>query len=54
MKGLSTSLKTVSIPNSFFDEREDTLFTWLGMAGALINSRGTIIFTDALITHGAS
>ena len=45
-------LKTISISSSFFDDRKDTLITWLGMAGALINSRGTIIFIDPLITHG--
>ena len=47
-------LKTIPISSSFFDEREDTLIVWLGMAGVLINSRGTIIFIDALITHGAT
>ncbi len=47
-------LKTLDISTSFFDEREDTLLTWLGMAGVLINSRGTIIFIDPLATHGAS
>ncbi|MCD6416057.1 MAG: MBL fold metallo-hydrolase [Planctomycetes bacterium] len=47
------ALKTIPISESFFDEREDTVFTWLGMAGVLINTRGTIIFIDALITHGA-
>ena len=46
-------LKTVQIPRSFFDERQNTLVTWLGMAGALVNSRGTIIFIDPLITEGA-
>ena len=46
-------LKTIQIDNSFFDKREDTIFTWLGMAGALINCRGTIIFIDPLISYGA-
>jgi L-ascorbate metabolism protein UlaG (beta-lactamase superfamily) len=47
-------LKTININDSFFDKREDTIFTWLGMAGALINCRGTIIFIDPLISYGAS
>ena len=44
-------LKKISILSSFFDECEDTLITWLGMAGALINSRGTIPshFTKCLL-----
>jgi L-ascorbate metabolism protein UlaG (beta-lactamase superfamily) len=46
-------LKTVPIEDSFFDERPDTIITWLGMAGALINSRGTIILIDPLISYGA-
>jgi L-ascorbate metabolism protein UlaG (beta-lactamase superfamily) len=45
-------LKTNPIPNSFFDKREDTIFAWLGMAGAVINCRGTIIFIDPLISYG--
>lgn len=47
-------LKTIPISDSFFDKREDTKVTWLGMAGALINCRGTIIFIDPLISYGAS
>ena len=47
-------LKTIPISDSFFDKREDTIVTWLGMAGALINCRGTIIFIDPLISYGAS
>jgi L-ascorbate metabolism protein UlaG (beta-lactamase superfamily) len=46
-------LKTIHIDDSFFDKREDTIFTWLGMAGALINCRGTIILIDPLISYGA-
>ena len=45
-------LKTIHIADSFFDKREDTIFTWLGMAGVLINCRGTIIFIDPLISYG--
>lgn len=47
-------LKSVPVSDSFFDKRENTVFTWLGMAGALINCRGTIIFIDPLISYGAS
>lgn len=46
-------LKTVPIQNSFFDKRDDTIFGWLGMAGAVINCRGTIILIDPLISYGA-
>lgn len=46
-------LKTIPISRSFFDKRKNTLVTWLGMAGALVNSRGTIVFIDPLITEGA-
>lgn len=51
---IKENLKTIPINDSFFDKREDTIVTWLGMAGALINSRGTIIFIDPLISYGAS
>ena len=47
-------LKTIPINHSFFDKREDTILTWLGMAGAMINCRGTIILIDPLISYGAS
>ncbi len=47
---VSTELQTRRIDRSFFDKREDTAVTWLGMAGALVNSRGTIVFIDPLLT----
>ena len=47
-------LKTIQIEDSFFDKRDDTIITWLGMAGALINCRGTIIFIDPLISYGTT
>ena len=47
---MTTELKPQKIAPSFFDQREDTVLTWLGMAGALINARGTILFIDPLIT----
>jgi len=50
---LKEKLRSIQIHDSFFDKREDTIFTWLGMAGALINCRGTIIFIDPLISYGA-
>lgn len=46
-------LKTVPVKNSFFEKRKNTILTWLGMAGALINCRGTIILIDPLISYGA-
>lgn len=51
---IKEKLKTIQIQESFFDKREDTIFTWLGMAGALINCRGTIIFIDPLISYGGN
>ena len=48
------NLTSRHIPASFFSEREDTVVTWLGMAGVLINARGTILFIDPLITMAQS
>ena len=50
---MTEKLKTTPVAGSFFDKRDDTIVTWLGMAGALINSRGKIIFIDPLISYGA-
>ena len=47
---VGSELKTKKLGASFFDKREDTAVTWLGMAGALINSRGTIVLIDPLLT----
>jgi L-ascorbate metabolism protein UlaG (beta-lactamase superfamily) len=47
---MSTQLKTHPIGPSFFEERDRTLLTWLGMAGALINAHGTILLIDPLIS----
>lgn len=46
-------LRTIPVNDSFFTSRRDTLYTWLGMAGAMINCRGTIILIDPLISYGA-
>lgn len=51
---LKDKLKAFLIDDSFFEKRDDTIITWLGMAGSLINCRGTIIFIDPLISYGAS
>jgi L-ascorbate metabolism protein UlaG (beta-lactamase superfamily) len=51
---LSPELQPQAIPPSFFDGRKDTVLTWLGMAGALINARGTVLFIDPLITMAES
>ena len=50
--GGKEKLKTIRINDSFFEKRDDTIFTWLGMVGALINCRATIIFIDPLISYG--
>jgi L-ascorbate metabolism protein UlaG (beta-lactamase superfamily) len=47
---MSTKLNTQPIPDSFFDRHAGTWVTWLGMAGALINARGTILLIDPLLT----
>lgn len=47
---MSTTLHTQKIEPSLFKARADTLLAWLGMAGALINTRGTILLIDPLIT----
>jgi L-ascorbate metabolism protein UlaG (beta-lactamase superfamily) len=43
-------LTTQKIYPSFFGQREDTVFTWLGMAAVLLNARGTILLVDPLIS----
>lgn len=43
-------LKSHPIDQSFFEARDRTLFAWLGGAGVLINSRGTIAMIDPLIS----
>ena len=43
-------LVTRQIKADFFDKNTQTLVTWLGMAGAMINVRGTIILIDPLLT----
>jgi L-ascorbate metabolism protein UlaG (beta-lactamase superfamily) len=49
---IKEKLRSIPVTDSFFDMRDDTIVTWLGMAGALINSRGKIIFIDPLISYG--
>jgi L-ascorbate metabolism protein UlaG (beta-lactamase superfamily) len=51
---LDKPLVTQKIPPSFFDQRGDTQLAWLGMAGALINARGTVLLVDPLITMDSS
>ena len=43
-------LKTTPLGDDFFGKREDTVAAWLGMAGVVVNSRGTVIMIDPLIT----
>ncbi|MDD5673024.1 MAG: MBL fold metallo-hydrolase [Chitinivibrionales bacterium] len=45
-----TLLKVQKIPAAFFGPRPDTLMAWLGMAGLLVNSRGTVVLIDPVIT----
>ena len=47
---MGKELATQIISPSFFEPREDTIFAWLGMAGVLINARGTILLVDPLIS----
>jgi L-ascorbate metabolism protein UlaG (beta-lactamase superfamily) len=47
---LKLELQTQPLDLSFFEPRENTIITWLGMAGAIVNSRGVIILIDPLIT----
>lgn len=51
---MRTELRSRKIVPSFFEGRKDTVLTWLGMAGALINIRGTILLIDPLITAAGS
>lgn len=43
--------RTVPIESSAFERREETAVYWLGEAGVLINSRGTIILIDPVISR---
>jgi L-ascorbate metabolism protein UlaG (beta-lactamase superfamily) len=47
---MNTKLHTQPITDAFFEMQERSLVTWLGMAGALINARGTILLIDPLIS----
>ncbi|MBN2149074.1 MAG: MBL fold metallo-hydrolase [Anaerolineales bacterium] len=47
---MNTQLKTHPLETSFFAARGQTLVTWLGMAGVLLNVRGTILLIDPLIS----
>ena len=47
---MGTELRPQKIAPSFFEQREDTVLTWLGMAGALINARGIVLLIDPLLT----
>lgn len=47
---MGIELVSQAVTADFFQARDDTVVTWLGMAGALVNVRGTIIFIDPLLT----
>ncbi len=44
-------LNTAPMSASFFGPRDDTVVAWLGMAGAAINARGTVLLIDPLLTY---
>ena len=46
---MSADLVPIPIHPSFFTSQAHTTLTWLGMAGALVNVRGTILLIDPLI-----
>jgi len=43
-------LKTTPLGDDFFAKRDDTVVAWLGMSSVVVNSRGTVIMVDPLIT----
>ncbi len=47
---MDAQLQSVPLDEGFFAPRDDTVLTWLGMAGVAINARGTVVLIDPLIT----
>ncbi|HET6487320.1 MAG TPA: MBL fold metallo-hydrolase [Spirochaetia bacterium] len=47
---MGADIKTVPLGTSFFARAETSTMAWLGMAGAVINARGTIVLIDPLLT----
>jgi L-ascorbate metabolism protein UlaG (beta-lactamase superfamily) len=47
---MESRLKTQKIDPAFFERRDTTQVAWLGMAGALVNARGTVILIDPMLT----
>lgn len=47
---MSQPLYTHKILPAFFEPRADTAVAWLGMAGVLINARGTLLLIDPLLS----
>ncbi|MFH0910202.1 MAG: MBL fold metallo-hydrolase [Planctomycetota bacterium] len=47
---MATELHPRKIGPDFFAPRADTILAWLGMAGVLINARGTVFLIDPLLT----
>lgn len=47
---LPMDLVTIPIEASFFESQDCTQVAWLGMAGAIINTRGQIILVDPLLS----
>jgi L-ascorbate metabolism protein UlaG (beta-lactamase superfamily) len=48
-RGQAMAPETVPIPPEAFEARGGTVLHWLGMAGFLINSRGTLLAVDPLL-----
>ena len=48
-RGQAMAPETIPIPPTAFDAHSGTVLHWLGMAGFLINSRGTLIAVDPLL-----
>jgi len=46
---MTVQLQSIPIAEDFFGPRQDTVLTWLGMAGVAINARGTVLLIDPLI-----
>ena len=47
---MTPQLTTQPISPDFFERRDTTQVVWLGMAGVLVNARGTIILIDPMLS----
>jgi L-ascorbate metabolism protein UlaG (beta-lactamase superfamily) len=51
---VNPELNPQEIDAAFFERRAETAVAWLGMAGVVVNARGTILLIDPLITTVSS